>query len=545
MMFMSAWVRRVLFGTLCAFVSLGGAHAAPGESPVTVELRGRLQAASSADDELCSRPLVARFYGARAWRPVWTDAQGRPGAAVEALHGAVARAGDEGLRPADYHRAALRKLLDGGHGGALSAAQAAELELLATDAYLTYGRHLLGGRLDPQGIDKDWTLKGRSRDLVAVLQQALAQQRVAESLAELVPAYPGYARLREGLARLRQTVAAGGWPGVGALAKGERLEAGVQDPRIAEVRARLLVTGELDATQDIGGDVYDPALVAAVKRFQMRHGLLEDGVIGGATVLAMNVTARERVAQLELNLERWRWLPADLGSRYILINIPAFELAVFEGNQRVFEARVVVGQQVKPTPVFTGRMQQVVFSPYWNVPRSIATEELLPQLRRNPAKVAGQNIRVLDGSTVVDATAVDWSQVTPANFPYRLRQDPGAANPLGRVKFLFPNRYDVYLHDTSKPGLFERSQRTFSHGCIRVSRPLELAQYLLRHDPKWTREAIDAAAEAGRERVVPLTEEVPVHILYWTAWVDEHGVLQLRNDVYQRDRPVAKALQAT
>ncbi|TCO83771.1 murein L,D-transpeptidase YcbB/YkuD [Plasticicumulans lactativorans] len=545
-MFMSAWVRRVLFGTLCAFVSLGGAHAAPGESPVTAELRGRLQATSTAvDDELRSRPLVARFYGARAWRPAWTDAQGRPGAAVDALYGAVARAGDEGLRPADYHRAALRKLLDGSRGGALGVAQAAELELLATDAYLTYGRHLLGGRLDPQGIDKDWTLKGRSRDLVAVLQQALAQQRVAESLAELAPAYPGYARLREGLARLRQTVAAGGWPAVGALAKGERLEPGVQDPRIAEVRARLLATGELDATQDIGGDVYDPALVAAVKGFQARHGLLEDGVIGGATVLAMNVTARERVAQLELNLERWRWLPADLGSRYILINIPAFELAVFEGNQRVFEARVVVGQQVKPTPVFTGRMQQVVFSPYWNVPRSIATEELLPQLRRNPAKVAGQNIRVLDGSTVVDATAVDWSQVTPANFPYRLRQDPGAANPLGRVKFLFPNRYDVYLHDTSKPGLFERSQRTFSHGCIRVSRPLELAQYLLRHDPKWTREAIDAAAEAGRERVVQLTEEVPVHILYWTAWVDEHGVLQLRNDVYQRDRPVAKALQAT
>lgn len=544
-MFMSAWIRRVLFGTLCAFVSLGGAHAAPGESPVAVELRGRLQAASVADDDLRSRPLVARFYGVRAWRPAWTDAQGRPGAAVDALYGAVARAGDEGLRPADYHRAALRKLLDGGHGGALGAAQVAELELLATDAYLTYGRHLLGGRLDPQGIDKDWTLKGRSRDLVAVLQQALAQQRVAESLAELAPAYPGYARLREGLARLRQTVAAGGWPSVGALARGERLEPGVQDPRIAEVRARLLVTGELDATQDSGGDVYDPVLVAAVKRFQMRHGLLEDGVIGGATVLAMNVTARERVAQLELNLERWRWLPADLGSRYILINIPAFELAVFEGNQRVFEARVVVGQQVKPTPVFTGRMQQVVFSPYWNVPRSIATEELLPQLRRNPAKVAGQNIRVLDGSTVVDATAVDWSQVTPANFPYRLRQDPGAANPLGRVKFLFPNRYDVYLHDTSKPGLFERSQRTFSHGCIRVSRPLELAQYLLRHDPKWTREAIDAAAEAGRERVVQLTEEVPVHILYWTAWVDEHGVLQLRNDVYQRDRPVAKALQAT
>ncbi|HNO61558.1 MAG TPA: L,D-transpeptidase family protein, partial [Plasticicumulans sp.] len=327
--------------------------------------------------------------------------------------------------------------------------------------------------------------------------------------------------------------------------------------RVTSAAATTAAGGETAATpaqpaaaepapvETVLAEVDDAALVEAVHRFQARHGLTEDGVIGAATVAAMNVSVRERIAQVRLNLERWRWLPGDLGQRYIVVNIPGFELQVIERGRPVLEAKVVVGTQVKPTPVFTGRMQQVVFAPYWNVPGTIASEELLPKLRKNPGEFVKTNMKVITGSgAVVDPTAVNWGEYHPGNFPFRLRQEPGAANPLGRVKFIFPNRYDVYLHDTSKPALFERSQRTYSHGCIRISRPAELAEYLLKSDPRWNRAAIDAAMDAGRERAVPVPEPLPVHLLYWTSWVDAQGLLQFRADVYGRDLALRKALSA-
>lgn len=542
-------MRRFLFRLPAqAFLACGllfalGAQALA-DTPVHAELQARLQGNAplqAGGVSLDNRAAIKRFYADRAYAPAWN---GKQLAQAQALLAQVAAARDEGLHPADYHHAALKAAVESVQKAPTPQAQV-QLELIATDAFLAFGHDLLSGRLDPREIDTTWTLKPRSRDMVKVLQQALQQQDVAAALLALDPPYPGFVRLREALGTLRQQVAAGGWAPVSAIAKGEKLEVGAQDPRIVEIRNRLLVSGDLDATHNDGGELYDEALAEAVRRFQARHGLTEDAVIGPATVWAMNITARERLAQIETNLERWRWLPEDLGYRHILINIPGFELTVEEGGKAVLQAKVVVGTQVKPTPVFTGQMKYLVFSPYWNVPHSIASQELLPQMQRNPERLSRQKMQVItSGGQVLDPNSVNWGAYSQGDFPFRMRQMPGTANPLGRVKFMFPNKYDVYLHDTSNPGLFERSQRTFSHGCIRISKPKELAEYLLGHDPKWTEASIDAAMNSGRERSVPLPEPVPVHMLYWTAWVDEQGVLQFRNDIYQRDRAVVRALRA-
>nr|MDQ2694533.1 L,D-transpeptidase family protein [Pseudomonadota bacterium] len=278
-----------------------------------------------------------------------------------------------------------------------------------------------------------------------------------------------------------------------------------------------------------------------------RHGLLEDGVVGPLTQYEMNVPAWERVRQIVLNLERWRWLPEDLGRRFILVNITDYALAVVEDGRRVLESRVVVGRSKRPTPVFTGTLSHLVLNPYWRVPRTIAVEDMLPQLQKDPYALARQNIRVFDAAAgrEIDPGGVDWSRVNKHNFNFLLRQDPGPGNALGRIKFMFPNRHAVYLHDTSSPRLFNRNRRSYSSGCVRVSKAWDLAEYLLRDDPRWSRETLQAAASGRREKTVHLPQKIPIHLMYWTAWVDDEGLAHFRNDIYKHDETLAQVLTAT
>jgi murein L,D-transpeptidase YcbB/YkuD len=257
----------------------------------------------------------------------------------------------------------------------------------------------------------------------------------------------------------------------------------------------------------------------------------------------MNVPVTERIRQVELNLERWRWMPDELGSRYILVNIPSFKMKVFEDDKRVIESKVVVGRQERQTPAFTANMAYLVLSPKWYVPRSIAVKDKLPQLKRSPNALARQNIRVFNSAgKEIKPGAVNWRAVSADNFNYQLRQDAGPRNALGGIKFMFPNPYNVYLHDTPSRELFSRNQRTFSSGCIRISNPVELAEYLLKSDPKWNRNRIKTASTSGQQQVVNLPQKVPVYLLYLTAWVDEDGLVNFRSDIYQRDKPMVRAL---
>lgn len=490
--------------------------------------------------------FLVPFYIQRDYQSAWLNADGNPLPVADALLESLREADREGLRTTDYRPTALKeRLIDlRRQDTTLTIDQLTDFDLLFTDTFLTYGTHLLSGRLSPRKVDRDWTIPPRSRDLAAVLQEALTHGTVTESLRALKPLNKNYSQLREVRERYQNVEQAGGWP---ILSDGPNLRQGDQGPRVRALRARLQASGDLAESRGAADKntpaVFDKAVTEAVRRFQRRHGLQETGVVGPLTRAALNVPVAERIRQVELNMERWRWLPDDFGPRYIVVNIPDFKMDVFENDQRVMESKVVVGRLERQTPIFTADMTYLVLSPRWHIPRSIAVRDKLPQLRRNPQALARQNIQIFNSAGQrVDPGAVDWSAVSARNFNYQLRQEPGPRNALGGVKFMFPNSHNVYLHDTPSRELFSRNQRTFSSGCIRISNPMELAEYLLNHDPKWSQDALKRAAASGRERTVNLPAAVPVYLLYWTAWVDDEGLVHFRDDIYNRDQLMVKAL---
>jgi len=282
-----------------------------------------------------------------------------------------------------------------------------------------------------------------------------------------------------------------------------------------------------------------------VKRFQTRHGLVVDGVVGQRTLAVLNVPVEQRIRQMELNLERWRWLPKSLGKRHIQVNIAAFNLNVVEEEQPVISMPVVVGTAYRKTPVFSARMTYLELAPTWTVPPTILREDKLPAIKANPDYLINKHFRILkrqdDNWVEVDAALIDWAGVHAENFPGIMRQDPGPWNPLGRIKFMFPNSFNVYMHDTNEPQLFKKARRSYSSGCIRVERPVELAQYLLEGIEDWDGERLLASLEnlePIRVNILPL----PVHIQYWTAWADVDGTTHFRQDIYYRDLDLEVAL---
>lgn len=374
-----------------------------------------------------------------------------------------------------------------------------------------------------------------------LLDEAVRQEDPAAVTAALRPSAPFYHHLRGALARYGAAVQAGGWQRVGA---GATLREGDRDARVRELRARLLAEGDPAELALLEGapdhDLYGPALVRAVEHFQRRHGLAPDGAVGAATLEALNVPAEERLLALRLNLDRWRWLPADPGSRYILVNVAGFELVVMEGEEDVMRMDVIVGQEAYRTPLFQDTLEYVVVNPYWNVPRSIAQREIIPSALRDRGYLARNDYEVVDASgRQVDPYSADIS-----SRRYTIRQRPGPKNALGEVKFLFPNAMDIYLHDTPARHLFGETHRTFSSGCIRVEKPRELAEYLLATSTSRPAGTYDRLRRSGREQWVALDEKLPIYILYFTAWAEPDGSVRFHPDVYERDRAVAALARA-
>jgi len=340
--------------------------------------------------------------------------------------------------------------------------------------------------------------------------------------------------LEKALAQYRQLAAKGDWPQVPA---GPSLKEGEQNERIPLLRKRLAASGDLTA-QAPQEDLFDPALKEAVQRFQTRHGLTGDGVVGAKTLTELNVPISERIRQLTASLERCQPLPTVLEKRHILVNIADFTLKLYEDGKPVLSMPVIVGKTYRQTPVFNGLISSLVLNPSWGVPHSIATKDLLPKIKKNPGYLSQLHLRVFQGgksSTEIAPSTVDWANLSQAHFPYRLRQEPGPNNALGRVKFLFPNPYDVYLHDTPTRELFQKDSRTFSSGCIRIAKPLDLAVYLLHGTPLGSPDALAAAIAREKTQNVPIPSPIPVHIVYMTAWVDSEGVIQFRPDIYNRE----------
>ncbi len=346
--------------------------------------------------------------------------------------------------------------------------------------------------------------------------------------------------LERALSDYRRIEANGGWPSV---PDGPKLLPGDTSERVDAVRKRLVVTGDLARSKSTG-DFYDEDLVRAVTRFQERHGLEPDGTIGKETVLAFNVPVYDRIRQIELNIRRREELKR-LGDRYLAVNIPDFRLKVVDGGKVVLGMKVVVGQRREwQTPLLSSQITYLILNPKWNVPDGIFAKELIHDLRKDATYLTRHGMKVLQASTgtVVDPATIDWNQVSAKGSGYRIVQREGAGNSLGRIKFMFPNPYAVYLHDTPQKKLFGRAMRALSHGCVRVEQPMDLATYLMKDDPEWARERIESAIASGRNRDVPLPSPMPLHIIYLTSWVDDQGVLNFRNDIYGNDAADAARL---
>lgn len=517
---------------VAAIVVLTGAcsHAAAESAEDVAALRLALASPGSA-------PEAARgHYERTAWRGLWLrDGDGR---AAEALLAALEDAPSHGLPAARRPVGPLRALV----AAATDEAGRAAAELALTRAFLDHARDLSSGLLDPRRIDRDFDFAPTPPDPAALLAR-VAAEGAAPALAALAPADPGYARLVAHLAALR-ALDPDAW-GASAPA-GETIRAGARSPRVAAVRARLVALGAAPADPAAEADLYDPALEAAVRGFQRRNGLNDDGEIGQRTVEAMNASVEDRIGQVLVNLERMRWKNFDRGRRHVYVNQADFTVRLIEDGATLFEERVVVGSRRDRTPEFSDRIDHLVFNPSWNVPRSIATQEILPLLQEDPDYLAKKNMRLVStgGEPAPDPATTDWSLYSARDFPWRVRQAPGAGNALGQVKFMFPNHHAIYLHDTPQKHLFAKDARAFSHGCIRVQDPMRLAFLLIAPQDADPQARIDRLLAAGRETVVRLDEPVPVHLDYRTAWIAEDGAPEYRADVYGRDARVLDALRA-
>jgi len=492
-------------------------------------------------------PTVARYYESQQFRAKWRD-PARVSQLVDALLDLV----NDGLDPADYHfealdkyRAELRRVT------ALPPDEQAGLEVLATDAMMLGLYHLYLGKVDPEKLSSQWNFSSRPVDVergFEALTRALDSGQVRETFQRARPQHVWYQRGRERLKEYRALATAGGWP---MIPEGQTLKPGMTDPRVATMRARLSVTKDYVPGPVAPGtppqeDFYDAELEAAVQRFQERHGLTADAAVGPATRAAMNVSVEDRIDQMRVNLERARWVLHEIKGELVVVNVAGFEVSYFRDDEPVWTSKVIVGRPYRETPIFKSQITYVVFNPTWTIPPTILVKDKLPIIKRDPGYLKRNHIRVIDArGREVDPYSVNWSQYGAGRMPpYQLRQDPGDDNALGLVKIMFPNRHMVYLHDTPAKSLFDKDERTFSSGCIRVEKAFELAELVLNDPAKWTQQSMAEVVASKKMQTVNLAKPVPVLLLYWTAQPRADGQMIFRNDVYGRDQATLAALNA-
>ncbi|MGB7903368.1 MAG: L,D-transpeptidase family protein [Steroidobacteraceae bacterium] len=491
--------------------------------------------------------LVAKYYEAQQFQPAWQDP-----AKLDELVASIDDLRNDGLDPSDYHLEALRSYrLDVRMKSPLTLQDRANLELLATDAFMLGLYHVYLGKVDPVKLSSQWNFAQRPipsfEEGLKRFSARLAAGEISAAFDSARPSHVWYQRGRQRLQEYRAIAATGGWPGI---PDGPTMKPGVTDTRVPVLRKRLAVTNDYVPMPDMAAaadpNLYDATLEQAVKAFQERHGLAPDGAIGPGTRAAMNVPVAQRIDQIRVNLERGRWTLHEMKGEFVLVDVAGFDVTYFRNDEPIWTSKVVVGRDERETPIFRSKITYVVFNPTWTIPPGILVKDKLPDLKRSPGALKKMNIRVLDGSgREVNPYSVNWQQYGPSRLPpYQFVQDPGPNNALGLVKVMFPNPYMVYLHDSPAKSLYEQDQRTFSSGCIRVQKAFELAELVL-NDPQWNRQSMDAVIATKETRTVNLKQPIPVLILYWTAQPRPDGQVAFRNDVYGRDAATLAALNST
>lgn len=506
--------------------SLAAAPQARAEAPVLAGYTQAIAAAASDDAAL------AQFYAGRDYAPIWTSAADadRRAALFRALDGAAAH----GLPARAYDAEGLRAAF----AAVKSERQRGALEVAVSKAFLAYAHDISSGVVDPQSVDPGIVREVVRKDPLSFLQ-GVASEPPGHYFRSLAPQAPQYAQLLKAKLDLDARIAKGGW---GPTVPGGKLEPGDTGPRVIALRERLRAMGYLGRSASAS---YDSTIQKAVQQFQFDLALAADGVAGEATLAEINRAPEDRLESLIVGLERLRWMNGiDLGQRHVWVNIPDFTVRIIEHGKTVFESVTVVGQNQsdRRTPEFSDEMDRMVINPTWHVPRSIVVKEYLPMMQKN-AGAAG-HIKLIDArGRTVSRDAVDFSQFNARNFPFDMKQAPSSSNALGLVKFLFPNKYNIYLHDTPSKSLFQRDVRAFSHGCVRVGRPFDLAYTLLGIQSATPKDDFHAVLNTGRETTVLLQHPLPVHLVYYTAWPKARGGVEYRRDVYGRDRALFAALE--
>lgn len=514
-------------------------------APISGELMERLHLGMESPataQEAEAYAVLSPFYEARGMAPLWVTGQ-EPNARARQLAKVLEQAGLDGLDPADYGAGELGALLEAKRPERLAA-----LELQLSLGLIRLASDLGVGRIAPRVSDEKLYPYREVVDGSEVIRGAAEAEDLAAYLRGYQPQTPRYDRLKRALADYRSMARRGGWA---PISSGPTLKPGMTGPRVAQLRARLRLWGDLSQGDDraLAGDdpaFYDEAMAEAVKHMQYRHGLAQDAAVGKATLAALNVAVDARIEQLVLNLERRRWMRDDFGQRYIFVNLADFQLKLVDEPKTLLVMRVVVGKPYYKTPVFSEEMTYVEINPFWNVPPSIARKDILPKIKQDVSYLAKHNFTLFSdwsgGAKILDPATVNWTLANGNSFPYKLRQGPGEGNSLGRLKFMFPNHFNVYLHDTPAKTLFEKATRSFSHGCIRVHDPVGLATAVLALTPDWPQQRIEATIESGKRTVVTLAEPLPVHISYLTAFANKDGSVHFRSDVYKRDEHLAGLL---
>ncbi len=485
---------------------------------------------------------LAAVYHGLGIHPLWVNGNGPTDKAKQILS-ALKAVDADGLHPNDYGVTKIDSFWE-----SRTANHLARLDIDLTLGLLGYIHDMQEGRLAPKLKNpKLFDQAGNFLfDPVTALFEA-SNNNMAAYLADLAPNHHYYRTLKQELKHYRNIAAEGGWP---KISSGDTLHPGTADVRIPALRQLLVIIGDLTPTADLTHQVYDDQLVMAVKRFQGRHGLEVDGVVGKGTTAVFNIPVAQRIQQILINMERWRWIKHKLGSKFVLVDIAGFDLQGVVEDEVLLEMRVIVGRMHHETPIFSDTIKYIEFNPFWNITPSIARNEMLGKLRENSNYLASKHIKLFsswqaDGHEL-NPKDMNWNEISRNQISrFKLRQEPGPWNALGVVKFVFPNKYSVYLHDTPVHSLFQKTNRAFSHGCIRLSMPEQLAQFLLADsDTKWTEEIIHQVVESEKRKIVRLNKPIPVHLIYQTAWVDREGRLHFSRDLYGRDRKLANALFA-
>lgn len=482
------------------------------------------------------------FYDQRHHRSIWFE-EGNFKRDPESLIKEIKNSYNEGLNPADYHLQFIEECIkDGDLFSDQCLDKRALLDILLTDAYLSLASDYLNGKIDAEIIIEDYNYRADNLEAQNLLQDLLEKKDIAQTLVEHLPQTDNYQKLKQKLADYRDSEKIKAWPQIDS---GEILDEEAEGQRVAQLVNNLAARDYLNLEKIEADNYFDQNVKRAVVRYQLDNGLKADGVVGNKTLKSLNILRDQRIKQLIINMERWRWLPENLGSRYIYVNIADYNLKLYEDKQLIMEMKTIVGQEQRSTPVFSDTIKYLVINPYWYVPKSIAVKDKLPLIKKDYTYLKENNYSLFKYTVnnkleEINPAAVNWSNINKNNFNYLLRQNPGDENALGRVKFMFPNRFSIYLHDTPGRYLFSETERSFSSGCIRIEKPIDLAEYLLSDQEEWNREKIEAEMTKDKEKTVYLKNPIKIYLQYNTAWIDVLGNLNFREDIYNRDQKIIK-----